>query len=200
MAGAGLLLLTASAAGFVAGPTAGAADARSLVGVASASGIRATYTVPDYVVVAEFFDGGGPVAQANVDTTGKTTGFGSLPYPGENAVTAPGLLTFATGVPVPGYPFYVRADHPVAPSSEVKDPSGTYTLEATADQGKASGSAMYLFGGENPITRSSADSTGVLSGDGKLVWSWPSSWLASPASAVSCGPWPTPPRPPRAWV
>jgi hypothetical protein len=169
MAGAGLLLLTASAAGFVAGPTAGAADARSLVGVASASGIRATYTVPDYVVVAEFFDGGGPVAQANVDTTGKATGFGSLPYPGENAVTAPGLLTFATGVPVPGYPFYVRADHPVAPSAEVKDPSGTYTLKATADQGKASGSAVYLFGGENPVTRSSADSTGVLSDDGKLV-------------------------------
>ena len=169
MAGAGLLLLTASAAGFVAGPTAGAADARSLVGVASASGIRATYTVPDYVVVAEFFDGGGPVAQANVDTTGKATGFGSLPYPGENAVTAPGLLTFATGVPVPGYPFYARADHPVAPSSEVKDPSGTYTLKATADQGKASGSALYLFGGENPVTRSSADSTGVLGDDGKLV-------------------------------
>lgn len=169
VAGAGLLLLTASAAGFVAGPTAGAADSRSLVGVASASGMRATYTVPDYVVVAEFFDGGGPVAQANVDTTGKATGFGSLPYPGENAVTAPGLLTFATGVPVPGYPFYVRADHPVAPSSELKDPSGSYTLKATADQGKASGSAVYLFGGENPVTRSSADSTGVLGSDGKLT-------------------------------
>jgi hypothetical protein len=169
VAGAGLLLLTASAAGFVAGPTAGASDSLSLVGVASASGMRATYTVPDYVVVAEFFDGGGPVAQANVDTTGKATGFGSLPYPGENAVTAPGLLTFATGVPVPGYPFYVRADHPVAPSSELKDPSGSYTLKATADQGKASGSAVYLFGGENPVTRSSADSTGVLGSDGKLT-------------------------------
>ena len=137
--------------------------------MASASGMRATYTVPDYVVVAEFFDGGGPVAQANVDTTGKATGFGSLPYPGENAVTAPGLLTFATGVPVPGYPFYVRADHPVTPSAEVKDPSGTYALKATADQGKASGSAVYLFGGESPVSRSSADSTGVLGSDGKLT-------------------------------
>jgi hypothetical protein len=169
VAGAGLLLLTVSVTGFVTGPGAGADDARSLVGVASASGMRGTYTVPDYVVVAEFFDGGGPVAQANVDTTGKATGFGSLPYPGENAVTAPGLLTFATGVPVPGYPFYARADYPVAPSSEVKDPSGTYTLKATADQGKASGSAVYLFGGENPVTRSSADSTGVLDATGKLT-------------------------------
>jgi hypothetical protein len=151
------------------GPGAGAADARSLVGVAAASGIRATYTVPDYLVVSEFFDGGGPVAQANVDTTGKATGFGSLPYPGENAVTAPGLLTFATGVPVPGYPLYARADYPVAPSSEVKDPSGTYTLKATADQGQATGSAVYLFGGENPVTRASADSSGVLGSDGKLT-------------------------------
>lgn len=151
------------------GPGAGAADARSLVGVAAASGIRATYTVPDYVVVSEFFDGGGPVAQANVDTTGKATGFGSLPYPGENAVTAPGLLTFATGVPVPGYPLYARADYPVAPSSEVRDPSGTYTLKATADQGKATGSAAYLFGGDNPVTRASADSSGVLGSDGKLT-------------------------------
>ncbi len=170
-AGAGLLLMTVSVTGFVTGPRAGAdADARSLVGVASASGMRATYTVPDYVVVSEFFDGGGPVAQANVDTTGKATGFGSLPYPGENAVTAPGLLTFATGVPVPGYPFYARADYPVTPTSEVKDPSGTYALRAAADQGKASGSASFLFGGaDSPVTRSSADSTGVLDGSGKLT-------------------------------
>jgi hypothetical protein len=171
VAGAGLLLMTVSVTGFVTGPRAGAdSEARSLVGVASASGMRATYTVPDYVVVSEFFDGGGPVAQANVDTTGKATGFGSLPYPGENAVTAPGLLTFATGVPVPGYPFYARADYPVTPSSEVKDPGGTYNLRAAADQGKASGSASFLFGGaDSPVTRSSADSTGVLDGGGKLT-------------------------------
>jgi hypothetical protein len=163
--------MTVSTTGFVAGARAGAdPEARSLVGVASASGMRATYTVPDYVVVSEFFDGGGPVAQANVDTTGKATGFGSLPYPGENAVTAPGLLTFATGVPVPGYPFYARADYPVTPTSEVKDPGGTYTLKAAADQGKASGSASFLFGGaDSPVTRSSADSNGILDGSGKLI-------------------------------
>jgi hypothetical protein len=170
VAGAGLLLMTVSGTGFMTGTRAGAAaETRSLVGVASASGMRATYTVPDYVVVSEFFDGGGPVAQANVDTTGKATGFGSLPYPGENAVTAPGLLTFATGVPVPGYPFYVRADHPVTPTAEAKDPSGTYALKATADQGKAAGSAQFLFGGANPVTRSTADSTGVLDDEGRLT-------------------------------
>ena len=170
MAGVGLLLLTVSVTGFVTGSGAGAADeSRSLVGVASASGMRATYTVPDYVVVSEFFDGGGPVAQANIDTTGKAAGFGSLPYPGENAVTAPGLLTFVSGVPVPGYPFYAHADHPVTPRSEVKDPGGTYSLTATADQGKASGSAFFLFGGQSPVTRSTAESTGLLDGAGKLT-------------------------------
>ena len=164
--------MTLSVAAFLTGSRAGAADGevRSLVGMASASGMRATYTVPDYVVVSEFFDGGGPVAQANVDTTGKATGFGSLPYPGENAVTAPGLLTFATGVPVPGYPFYARADYPVTPSAEVKDPCGAYTLKANADQGKASGSASFLFGGaENRVSRSTSDATGVLDGNGKLT-------------------------------
>ena len=57
----------------------------------------------------------------------------------------------------------------MAPSSEVKDPSGTYTLKATADQGKASGSALFLFGGASPVSRSTADSTGVLDGEGKLT-------------------------------
>jgi hypothetical protein len=170
LAGAGALLLTLAVTGLATGSKAGAdSGARSLVGVASASGMRATYTVPDYVVVSEFFDGGGPVAQANVDTTGKATGFGSLPYPGENAVTAPGLLTFATGVPVPGYPFYARADYPVTPSSEVKDPSGTYALRAAADQGKAEGAASFLFGGQNPVSRASSDATGVLDGGGRLT-------------------------------
>jgi len=158
-----------AAAGTEAG--AGASEPRSVVASARAQGMRATYTVPDYVVVSEFFDGGGPVAQANVDTTGKAAGFGSLPYPGENAVTAPGLLTFATGVPVPGYPFYARADYPVTPTSEVKDPSGTYDLKATADQGKASGSAFFLFGGASPVTRSTAESNGVLDPAGRLTMS-----------------------------
>jgi hypothetical protein len=171
LAAAGALLMALAAAGLATGGAAGAdSGARSLVGVASASGMRATYTVPDYVVVSEFFDGGGPVAQANVDTTGKATGFGSLPYPGENAVTAPGLLTFVSGAPVPGYPFYARADYPVTPSSEVKDPSGTYALRAAADQGKASGSASFVVGGaDNAVTRATSDATGILDGSGKLT-------------------------------
>lgn len=142
----------------------------SLVAGASAQGVRVTYTVPDMFVVSQFVDGGGPVAQSSVDTTGKAIGFASLPYPGENAVTAPGLLTFASGVPIPNYPFYVRADHPVAPSAEVKDPSGTYVLSARAEAGKAVASADVAFGGvEKPVARSTADTSGVLEANGAKV-------------------------------
>ncbi|MGH9034155.1 MAG: hypothetical protein ACRD0O_00195, partial [Acidimicrobiia bacterium] len=96
--------------------------------------------------------------------------FASLPYPGENAVTATGLLSFLSGAPVPNYPFYARADHPVQPSQEVKDPSGTYAMVATADQGKAAGSADFLFGGpEAPVSGSSADASGVLDASGVKV-------------------------------
>ncbi len=154
----------------VSAQTGDSGAARSLVAAASAQGIRMTYTVPDLFVVTEFMDGGGPVAQATVDSTGRAISFASLPYPGENAVTAPGLASFATGVPVPNYPFYARADHPVQPSSEVKDPSGTYSMVATADQGKAAGSADFLFGGaEAPVSGSAADASGLLEGNGVKV-------------------------------
>jgi hypothetical protein len=121
-------------------------------------------------VVTEFIDGGGPVAQATVDSTGRAISFASLPYPGENAVTATGLASFATGLPVPNYPFYARADHPVQPSQELKDPSGTYALVATADQGQAAGSADFLFGGaEAPVSGVSSDASGVLDVNGVKV-------------------------------
>ncbi|MCA1844977.1 MAG: hypothetical protein LC792_17645, partial [Actinobacteria bacterium] len=57
----------------------------------------------------------------------------------------------------------------MTPTSEVKDPSGAYDLKATADQGKASGSALFLFGGPSPVTRATAESNGVLDPAGKLA-------------------------------
>ncbi|MGH9043211.1 MAG: hypothetical protein ACRDZ3_23630 [Acidimicrobiia bacterium] len=169
---AGALLFVVAGAGVVwPGPEVSAqTEARSLVAAASAQGVRITYTVPDLFVVTEFIDGGGPVAQATVDSTGRAISFASLPYPGENAVTASGLASFATGLPVPNYPFYARADHPVQPSSEVKDPSGSYAMVATAEQGKAVGSADFGFGGaEAPVSGSSADASGVIETDGATV-------------------------------
>jgi hypothetical protein len=146
------------------------AEARSLVGVASAQGMRMGYSVPDQFAVSQFIDGGGPVAQANVDSTGKSIGFGSLPYPGENAVAAPGVVTLASGAPVPEYPFYAEANYPVTPSAEVKDPSGSYNLSAKAEQQKAEGLAAMNFGGpDKPVSRIVSQASGLLDATGAKV-------------------------------
>src|SRR5581483_3354632 len=54
--------VTAGAEG--TGADGSAAPARSVVATGRAQGFRATYTVPDYVIVSEFFDGGGPVTES----------------------------------------------------------------------------------------------------------------------------------------
>src|SRR5262245_50663288 len=114
-------------------PAAAEAPVRSVVAKASAQGVRAAYSVPHYVAVSQIFDGGGPVTQAEADSTGRATSFAALPYPGENAIAAPGLLSVAFGRSVPlAYPFYVEADHPTVPKSELVDPSGSYRLSAAA--------------------------------------------------------------------
>lgn len=175
--GSGVAVVSVALAGgaVMVWPGAGVAaqtgdGSRSLVAAASAQGIRMTYTIPDLFLVTEFMDGGGPVAQATMDSTGRSVSFASLPYPGENAATAPGLLAFATGLPVPDYPFNARADHPVQPSQEVKDPSGSYSLVAAANGEKAQGKADFVFGGADaPVSGSTADASAALGSDGVTV-------------------------------
>lgn len=145
--------------------TGGAAGAegpvRSVVAKASAQGVRAAYSVPNYVAVSQIFDGGGPVTQAEADSTGRATSFAALPYPGENAVAAPGLLSVAFGRSVPlAYPFYVQADHPTVPKSELRDPSGSYTLAAAAAEGAAT--ATGALQGMNHVSGSSSSSKALL--------------------------------------
>jgi len=170
--GAALLL---AAGGSLLPTRAGADDgsaggARSLVAVASAQGMRMGYSVPDQFAVSQFIDGGGPVAQVSVDSTGKAIGFGSLPYPGENAIAAPGALTLVTKVPVPAYPFYAEANYPVTPSAEVKDPSGSYDLSAKAEQQKADGlAAMNFFGADKPVSRIVSQASGSIDSAGANV-------------------------------
>lgn len=137
------------------------AGPRNVVASGRAQGFRATYTVPDYVIVSEFFDGGGPVTDAVTDSTGRATSFASLPWPGENAVTAPGTLSAAFGRSVPlTYPFHVRADHPTTPSAELRDPSGAYSITAAVAAGKAT--AAGAFQGGNGVSGSRATTSAVL--------------------------------------
>lgn len=171
LAGAATLTIVAAGAGLRPSP-AGATGSRPVVATASAQGIRGTYTMPGYVAVATLFDGGGPVAEATGDSTGRSVTFASLPYPGETAVFFPGVMAAATGVQPPaGYPFYARADYPTTPKSEVVDPSGSYALRAEADRGKANGLATAQFIGEgvDAVSRSAAETHVAIDDDGNVT-------------------------------
>ena len=146
-------------------PAGAEVPVRSVVAKATAQGVRAAYSVPHYVAVSQIFDGGGPVTQAEADSTGRATSFAALPYPGENAVAAPGLLSVAFGRSVPlAYPFYVQADHPTVPKSELRDPSGSYALAAAAADGTAT--AAGALQGMNHVSGSSSQSKALLDDNG----------------------------------
>lgn len=135
------------------------------VAVASASGGRLTLTVPDFAVVEDVIDGGGPVAQSLLDT-GTATSFASLPYPGDNAIAFPGLFNAATGQDLPaGYPFYVRASHPTVPEQQLRDPGGIYALDARAGAGRTAGSARFGRDGDGDGGRSRAVTAAAEDGD-----------------------------------
>ena len=128
-------------------PRARAQTSGALLGTATATGSRGTYTVPNFLIVSTIFDGGGPISQAVFNTSGDATGFGSLPYPGDTAVNAPGLLSVATGKPIPvSYPFFVQATAPTTPDATASDPSGQYSLKATATNAAATGLASMGTG------------------------------------------------------
>ena len=153
---AAALLIGVLGPGPVAAHAADAAERRSVVARAAAEGMRGTYTMPDFVAVSEFFDGGGPVAESLADGTGRATSFSALPWPGENAVTAPGALSVVAGRSVPlAYPFYVSADYPTTPTAKVADPTGTYALSAAVERGKAEGRGAFGGGGSGSVAETS---------------------------------------------
>jgi hypothetical protein len=145
----------------------GVAPSTALVGTASATGMRGTYTVPNYLIVSTLLDGAGPIAQAILNTSGDATGFGSLPYPGDAVVNAPGLLSVGTGQSIPlSYPFFVQAATPVTPEASSSDPSGQYSLKATANDKQATGEAAIGTGaspsGGSSTSSVKTDPTGKL--------------------------------------
>jgi hypothetical protein len=162
----GLLLST--------GATADSAD-RSFVAVAEANGMLVRYGIPGFLAVDNFIDGGGPSSQALLaDAT--ATSFASLPYPGSAGVGYPGLFNLVTGQTPPGYPFYVSASHPTQPSQSLSDPSGAYSLQASAKDGQTTGDARMAqpSGGKDavPVTQAvteAARADGVVTARGLSV-------------------------------
>lgn len=141
---------------------------RSFVAVAEANGMLVRYGIPGFLAADNYIDGGGPSSQAVV-ADGAAGSYASLPYPGSAGVGYPGLVNFVTGQTPPSYPFYVSASHPTQPEQSLRDPSGAYSLQATAKDGRAKGDARMVPPGSGadavPVSQAASDAVR----DGKAV-------------------------------
>ena len=102
--------------------------------LAAADGIRVRVSSASLAVVPDIVDGGGPTAQAEVNSLGTSQGFASAPYPGETVRSVPGLIGVATGQSVPiTYPFAAASSHPTTPDGRVEQPGYVVSSHSEAD-------------------------------------------------------------------
>jgi len=140
----GVLLSTPPVA---AGAGEAGADPAGFVATASAQDARVTYSVLGFAAVEDVVDGGGTVAQAQLDGGGNSRSFAALPYPGDVVISGPGLFAFATGQQLPGgYPFFVAAETPLRPEAKLDGPGGRYALAARAGPRRSAGQGRLVFG------------------------------------------------------
>jgi hypothetical protein len=162
----------------------GATAAVGFSAVASAEGIRSFVFAEGAPVANTPFDGGSPVAQASLDSNGASTAFGSVAYPGDLAVSAPGLIAgLGAGrvPPVPNYPVIARADS-TKPHDAVSQPGVAMTADATGDDANASAAVGASSAGASaPDIRTSAS---VVRAQGGL----PTALGQTTISALSIGP------------
>lgn len=143
---------------------------------AAAEGVRFSWSAPGFAVVDTFVDGGGPVAQTIIDGLGNSRGFASSPYPGDLAISGPGLLAGLTGLPSPPpYPFYVDSSYPTKEEAKFAQPgyellakSTEQSSESTATTGGVSGESgvgvtkVRAFSSRDPATGAvSAEASGT---------------------------------------
>lgn len=110
---------------------------------AEAAAVRMTMTVANGPATNNPVDVPGPIARAAVNSLGSSSAFASFPYPGDVAVSVPGLIpAVVPGAPsVPGYPFYVKSEHPLVPKSQQAAGAVELSAESTETSSKAAGSA-----------------------------------------------------------
>jgi hypothetical protein len=128
-----------TATSVVAGGVEAPAGPTSYEAVASAEGVRVSFGAPGFAAVETFVDGGGPISQAAIDGLGNSRAFASLPYPGDLAISGPGLVAGLVGLPSPpSYPFYVSSSYPTNPEEKLAQPG--YELAARSTESSAEGS------------------------------------------------------------
>lgn len=144
-------------------------------GTASADGVRVGLSIPSFLIIENFVDGGGPTAQAVLDSLGTSRAFASLPYPGETGVSLPGLIGTLTGKSIPGYPFYVDTSNPTRTDSRADQPgyhlashSGTTSSSATAQAGEATTTGIEGGAFSTATVSEEADGTLVSESDTRV--------------------------------
>ena len=148
--GAALGALTVTAlvvsVGFGSTSASAAGFGGSFSALAAADGVRVTVIVPHGGLADEVVDGGGPSAQARIDSLGTSKAFASFPYPGDTVANSPGLVRTLSGAPVPDPPFFVQSDHPIVPKQETG--SGPYVLRAESSDGGSTATASVGLAAE----------------------------------------------------
>jgi hypothetical protein len=131
------------------GSGAAAAGPGSFSASATADGGRMALIVPGASIADQIIDGGGPVAQADIDSLGSSRAFAATPYPGELGVIGPGIVTSLVGAPQPpGYPFIAASRHPATPEQHVEY-GQFYRLQARSSEDSSEASARTSdFGGD----------------------------------------------------
>lgn len=121
---------------------AAAEDLATFRATASAEGVRVGLVANGAPVTNHVIDLAGPVAQAVVDSTTGSSALGSVAYPGDLVVTAPGLLAGLSGGQtsgvVPPYPLIAVAGSTGEPESTVDGPGSSMRAAGDARQAEAS--------------------------------------------------------------
>ncbi|GAA0602700.1 hypothetical protein GCM10009547_00130 [Sporichthya brevicatena] len=129
------LLPTSSALGSATAEPSSTTTLSAYQGQASANAAYFLAALPRFLIIENLVNGGGPTAQAALNSLGSSTGFASFPYPGDLAVAAPGLAGTLSGKPVPTYPFVVTSQYPSAQEVSLDQPG--YHLDSVAHEREA---------------------------------------------------------------
>lgn len=152
-----------------AAPTPGGAQGiGTYTGVAAADAYRATVEIPGFLIIEQFVDGGGPSAQASVDSSGGSTAFAGAPDPGQVVVSLPGLVSILTGIPIPfSVPVYTSSQHPTVPRDTIDQPG--YHVRAESEARRSEASAVIGERSQGVTAGSYAESSVEYLDDGTVV-------------------------------
>ena len=135
---------------------AGAADVPTFTATAAADGARMSVVIVDAPLTSAPVDGGGPTAQAQLDSSGGSRAFSSAPYPGDTAISVPGTAAGFGIAGVPSYPFYLESSYPLAPESSADQPGYHLHAKSAERQSEAEARAGTAEAGAAVGARSTA--------------------------------------------